>query len=68
VLLFVKEPAQPPLADAVASQLANAVFISACVLQAAVVVFTGQVNTTADDAGTVNDAWHVVVNGAQLLV
>jgi hypothetical protein len=33
-----------------------------------VVVFTGQVNTTADGAGTVNVAWHVVVNGAQLLV
>ena len=32
------------------------------------VVFTGQVITTAVGAGTVNVAWQVVVNGAQLLV
>jgi hypothetical protein len=68
VLLFVNPLLQPPLADAVANQAAKAVLICACVLQAAVVVFTGQVNTTADGAGTVNVALQVVVNGAQLLV
>jgi hypothetical protein len=68
VLLFVKTPLQPPLAEAVASQVAKAVFTAACVWQAAVVVFTGQVSTTVGAAGTVNVVWQVVVNGAQLLV
>jgi hypothetical protein len=67
VLLFVKTPLQPPLALAVANHVAKAVFTAACVWQAAVVVFVGQVSTTGDEA-TVNVAWQVVVSGAQLLV
>ncbi len=66
VLLFVS--VAHPLTDAVANQAAKAEFICACVWQLAVVVFTGQVSTTVDGAGTVNVAWQVVVNGAQLLV
>jgi hypothetical protein len=68
VLLFVKVPLQPPLALTVANQVAKAVFTAACVWQAAVVVFTGQVSTTVGAAGTVKVAWQVVVKGAQLLV
>jgi hypothetical protein len=68
VLLFVNALLQPPLAVAVANHAAKAAFIDVCDWQAAVVVFTGQVNVTADAAGTVNVAWQVVVNGAQLLV
>jgi hypothetical protein len=68
VLLLVKPPLQPPLAVAVANQVAKAVFTAACVWQAAVVVFIGQVSTTVGDAGTVNVAWQVVVSGAQVLV
>ena len=67
MLLFVKTPLQPPLAVAVANQVAKAVFTAACVWQAVVVVFTGQVSTTGEEA-TVKVAWQVVVNGAQLLV
>jgi hypothetical protein len=67
VLLFVRTPLQPPLALAVASQVAKAVFTAACVWQAAVVVLVGQVRTTGDEA-TVKVAWQVVVRGAQLLV
>ena len=51
---------QPPLADAVANHALKAVFTCACVKQDAVEVFTGQVNVTADAAGTVNVAWQVV--------
>lgn len=68
VLLFVKTPLHPPLAVAVANQVAKAVFTVACVWQAAAVVFVGQVKTTVGAAGTVNVAWQVVVNGAQVLV
>ena len=58
----------PPLADAVANHALKAVFTCASVKQAAVLVFTGQVNDTVGGAGTVNVAWQVVVKGAQLLV
>ena len=68
VLLFVNAPLQPPLALAVASQVAKAVFIAACVWQAAVVVFCGQVSATVGGAATVKVASQVVVNGAQELV
>ena len=68
VLLLVKPPLQPPLAVAVANQVAKAVFTAACVWQAAVVVFVGQVSTTVGAAATVKIAWQVVVNGAQELV
>ena len=67
-LLFVRVPLQPPLLLAVASQLVKAELIAACVWQAAVVVFTGQVNVTVGAAVTVKVAWHVVVNGAHVLV
>jgi hypothetical protein len=56
VLLFVKTPLQPPMALAVANQVANAEFTAACVWQAAVVVFTGQVRTTVGAEGTVKVA------------
>jgi hypothetical protein len=58
----------PPLADAVANHALKAVFTCACVKQAAVWVFTGQVNDIIGGAGTVNVAWQVVVNGAHELV
>jgi hypothetical protein len=67
-LLLDKIPLQPPLADAVANHALKAVLICACVKQAPVVVFTGQVNVTVGGAGTVNVAWQVVVNGAHELV
>ena len=67
VLLFVNTPLQPPEAEAVANHVAKALFTAACVWQAAVVVFVGQVSTTLGAAGTVKIAWQVVVNGAQLL-
>jgi hypothetical protein len=56
VLLFVRTPLQPPLALAVASQVANAELTAACVWQAAAVVFVGQVSTTVGAAGTVKVA------------
>ena len=68
VLLLVNAPLQPPLADAVANQVAKAVFTAACVWQAAAVVLVGQVSTTVGAAGTVKVAWQVVVVGAQSLV
>ncbi len=68
VLLSVNTPLQPPLADAVASQFAKAVFTAACVWHAGAVVLVGHVNTTDGEAGTVKVAWQVVVNGAQVLV
>ena len=68
VLLLVKTPLQPPLADAVANQVAKAVLMAACDWQAATVVFVGQVSTTVGAAGTVKVAWQVVVVGAQSLV
>jgi hypothetical protein len=58
----------PPLADAVANQALKAVFTWACVKQADVLVFTGQVNATSGGAGTVKVAWQVVVIGAHVLV
>ena len=66
--LLVDTPLQPPLPEAVASQVAKAEFTAACVWQAAVVVLVGQVSTTVGAAGTVKVAWQVVVIGAQLLV
>jgi hypothetical protein len=68
VLLFVRTPLQPPLALAVASQVAKAVFIAACVWQAAAVVLVGQVSTTGGADATVKVAWQVVVVGAEVLV
>jgi hypothetical protein len=56
VLLFVKTPLQPPLADVVANQVENAVFTAACVWQAATVVFVGQVSTTGGADVTVKVA------------
>jgi hypothetical protein len=56
VLLLVKTPLQPPLAEAVASQVAKAEFTAACVWQAATVVLIGQVSTTVGGAATVNVA------------
>jgi hypothetical protein len=68
VLLFVKTPLQPPLAEAVASQVAKAAFTAACVWQAATVVFVGQANTTVGAAETVKVAWQVVIGARQVLV
>ena len=68
VLLLVSTPLQPPDADAVASQVAKAVFTAACVWQAATEVFIGQLSTTMGTGGTVKVAWQVVVSGAQVLV
>jgi len=68
VLLFVNTPLHPPLAVAVANHALKAVFTCACVKQAAVLVFTGQVKDITGGAGTVNVAWQVVVNGAHELV
>ena len=68
VLLFVKTPLQPPVAETVANQVEKAVLIAACDWQAAAVVFVGQVSTTDGAAGTVKVAVQVVVNGAQSLV
>jgi hypothetical protein len=68
VLLFVKTPLQPPVPDAVANHALKALFTCACVKQAAVLVFTGHVIDTIGGDGTVNVAWQVVVNGAQVLV
>jgi hypothetical protein len=61
-------PLHPPVPDAVANHVLKAVFTCACVKQDDVVVFTGHVNDTVGGFGTVNVAWQVVVNGAQLLV
>ena len=49
VLSLVNTPLQPPLADAVANQVAKAVLIAACDWQAAAVVLVGQVT---EGAGT----------------
>ena len=68
VLSLVNTPLQTPLAEALASQVVNAVLIAACDWQAATVVFVGQVSTTVGAAGTVKVAVQVVVNGAQSLV
>jgi hypothetical protein len=56
VLLLVNTPLHPPVAVAVANHVAKAVFTDACVWQAAVVVFIGQVSTTVGAAATVNVA------------
>ena len=66
MLLLVKTPLQPPLALAVASQVAKAVLMAACVWQADVSLFTGQFSITGD--AIVKVAWQVVVSGAQELV
>jgi hypothetical protein len=66
--LLVKTPLQPPVAEAVASQVLNAAFTAACVWQAAVVVFAGQFNTTFCAEATVKVAWQVVGEAEQLLV
>ncbi|MBK9016251.1 MAG: hypothetical protein IPM82_20495 [Saprospiraceae bacterium] len=67
-MLFVRTPLQPPLALAVASQVAKAVLTAACVWQAAVVVLVGQVSTTVGAVTTVNVAVQVETKGAQLLL
>ncbi len=67
-LLFVKVPLQPPVPLAVANQVAKAASTAACVWQAVVVVFVGQVSTIVGAVGTVKVAWQVVVNGRQVLV
>ena len=67
-MLLVNTPLQPPLADAVASQFAKAVFTADCVCPDGAVVLVGQVSTTGGEAGTVKVAWQVVVVGAQALV
>ncbi len=66
-MLLVNTPPQAPVAVAVANQLANAASTAACVWQAGVVVFTGQVKATTG-AATVKVAWQVVANGVQVLV
>lgn len=68
MLLLVKEPLQPPLAEAVAIQAVKAAFTAAWVWQAAVVVLIGQLSTTGGVAVTVKVAWQVVVVGAHELV
>ena len=68
LLLFVNTPLHPPEAEAVASQLAKAVFTATCVWQAATVVFTGQVSTTVGAAVTVKVALQVRVVGLQSFV
>ena len=55
-MLFVRTPLQPPLAVAVANQVAKAEFTAAWVWQAAAVVLVGQVSTTVGAAGTVKVA------------
>ena len=47
VLLFVKTPLQPPVAETVANQVVKAVLIAAWDWQAATVVFVGQVTEGA---------------------
>jgi hypothetical protein len=59
---------QPPVPDAVANHALKAVFTCAWVKQAAVLVGTGHVNDIVGGEGTVNVAWQVEVNGAQVLV
>jgi hypothetical protein len=56
VLLLVKTPLHPPDADAVANHVAYAASTAACDWQAAVVIFTGQVNVTVGAAITVKVA------------
>ena len=56
MLLLVKTPLQPPLAEAVASHAANCAFTAACVWQAATVVLIGQVSITVGAAVTVKVA------------
>ena len=59
VLLLVKTPLQPPLADAVASQAANFTSIWDWVWQAASVTLAGQLSTKAGAAATVKVALQV---------
>jgi hypothetical protein len=68
VLLFVNTPLHPPDPDAVANHALKAEFTCDCSKPDAVLVFTGHVKDTTGGAGTVNVAWQVVVNGAQVLV
>ena len=56
VLSLVNTPLHPPVAEAVANHVAKALFTAACVWQAVVVVFVGQVNTTVGAAATVKVA------------
>ena len=65
---LLKEPLQPPLAEAVASHITNAELTAACVEQTAMLMFMGQISTTGGAAATVKVAWQVVVSGAQVLV
>ena len=56
VLLLVNTPLHPPVAVAVANHVAKALFTAACVWQAAVVVFVGQVSTIGGADATVKVA------------
>ena len=56
VLLLVKTPLQPPLAEAVASHVAKAASTAAWVWQENTVVFVGHVKVTVGAAGTVKVA------------
>ena len=56
MLLFVRTPLQPPLALAVASQVAKAVLTAAWLWQAATVVLIGQVSTMGGVDDTVKVA------------
>ena len=61
VLLFVNTPLHPPVNVAVANQVLNAALTAACVWQAVVVVFTGQVSTTGGSTVQVNTCVQVAV-------
>jgi hypothetical protein len=56
VLLFVRTPLQPPVAEAVESQALKAVLTAVWVWQETTVVLTGQFNITVGCAGTVKVA------------
>ena len=68
VLLLVTVTLHPPLFVAPPNQVLYAASTAACVWQLVVVVLVGVVKLTVVDAGTVNVALHVVLNGAQLLL
>lgn len=68
ILILVSIPLQPPDALAVDNQVANCILTAACACPPLTVVVVGQVRTTGGAEATVNVAWHVVVNGVQLLL
>lgn len=67
VLLFDSTTPHPPVVVAEASHVAYLASMAACVWQAASDWFVGAFKTSGELA-TVNVAWQVVVNGAQVLV